>query len=88
MPGRSGVDSVLCRGCWAAWQSYPSEGGHAEFAPRTDLQIELLRYLKKAFAQKSRVSVERVVRLARPPTRFRVERFREYGFSIAVWVEL
>jgi len=43
------------------YESYPSEGGHAEFAPRTDLQIELLRYLKKAFAQKSRVSVERVV---------------------------
>ncbi len=35
-----------------------SEGGHADFAPRTDLEIDLLRYLRKEF---SRVSYERVL---------------------------
>lgn len=36
----------------------PSEGGHADFAARTDLEIELLRHLRPRFG---RVSVERVV---------------------------
>ena len=40
---------------------YPSEGGHAEFAPRTEQEFELLRWLKVKFSQKHRVSVERVV---------------------------
>jgi len=40
---------------------YPSEGGHAEFSPRNDIEIELLKYLKDKFAQPNRVSVERVV---------------------------
>lgn len=35
-----------------------SEGGHADFAPRTDLEIELLRFLRKEFG---RVSYERVL---------------------------
>ncbi len=35
-----------------------SEGGHADFAPRTDLEIELFRFLRKEFG---RVSYERVV---------------------------
>jgi len=35
-----------------------SEGGHADFAPRTDLETELLRFLRKEFG---RVSYERVV---------------------------
>src|SRR5947207_2973029 len=30
-----------------------SEGGHADFAPRTDLDIELLRYLRARFGQVS-----------------------------------
>lgn len=37
---------------------FASEGGHADFAPRNDLEIELLRFLLGRFA---RVSVERVV---------------------------
>lgn len=37
---------------------FASEGGHADFAPRNDLEIELLRYLLAKFG---RVSVERVV---------------------------
>ena len=37
---------------------FASEGGHADFAPRTELEIELLKYLLLKFG---RVSVERVV---------------------------
>ena len=40
---------------------YPSEGGHAEFAPRNDLEIELLKYLKNKTNSTTRASVERVV---------------------------
>jgi len=36
----------------------PGEGGHADFAPRTELETELLLYLR---AQHGRVSTERVV---------------------------
>lgn len=36
----------------------PSEGGHADFAPRTDREIDLLRFLRSEFG---RVSYERVV---------------------------
>jgi glucokinase len=36
----------------------PSEGGHADFAPRTDREIDLLRFLRAEFG---RVSYERVV---------------------------
>ena len=35
-----------------------SEGGHADFAPRTELEIELLRFLRREF---ERVSYERVI---------------------------
>lgn len=43
------------------YQCFPSEGGHAEYAPRNDLEFGLLTFLKKKFEQKHRVSVERVV---------------------------
>jgi glucokinase len=36
----------------------PSEGGHTDFAPRTDREIELLRFLRAEFG---RVSYERVI---------------------------
>ncbi|PYN26685.1 MAG: glucokinase [Candidatus Rokuibacteriota bacterium] len=35
-----------------------SEGGHADFAPRTDLEVELFRFLRREFG---RVSYERVI---------------------------
>jgi glucokinase len=38
--------------------AFACEGGHADFAPRTDLEIELLRYLLRKF---DRVSYERVI---------------------------
>jgi glucokinase len=40
------------------WVPLPSEGGHMDFAPRTEEEIGLLRYLRERFG---RVSVERVV---------------------------
>lgn len=43
------------------YRCFPSEGGHAEFAPRNDLEFNLLTFLKNKFNQKHRVSVERIV---------------------------
>jgi glucokinase len=40
------------------YRPFPSEGGHADFAPRDDLQVELLRYLLSKFEH---VSYERVL---------------------------
>jgi len=39
-------------------QVFPSEGGHADFAPQDDLQVELLRYLARRYGH---VSFERIV---------------------------
>lgn len=36
---------------------YPSEGGHTDFAPNSDIEIGLLRYLRKKFGH---VSYERI----------------------------
>lgn len=41
-----------------AYQSYPSEGGHADFAPTNPTQIELLSYLLKQYEH---VSYEQVI---------------------------
>lgn len=40
---------------------FASEGGHAEFAPRNELEVEMLNYLKHKFSQHHRISVERIV---------------------------
>lgn len=40
------------------YQVFPSEGGHADFAPNSELEIELLQYLRVQFG---RVSAERVI---------------------------
>jgi glucokinase len=50
--------------CYLVWNGhqhipYPSEGGHADFAPRNEDEIDLLRYLKQKY--NGRISVERVV---------------------------
>ncbi|MBD2462562.1 glucokinase [Oscillatoria sp. FACHB-1407] len=42
------------------YRIYPSEGGHADFAPRSELEFQLMRYLLEKH-KISRVSVERVV---------------------------
>ena len=41
----------------SCYQAHPSEGGHADFAPGTEIEIGLLQYLQKRY---SHVSVERV----------------------------
>lgn len=41
----------------ARYHAFPSEGGHTNFAPATDAEIRLLRYLQQQF---DHVSVERV----------------------------
>mmetsp|Transcript_129262 Transcript_129262/g.249322 ORF Transcript_129262/g.249322 Transcript_129262/m.249322 type:complete len:498 (-) Transcript_129262:282-1775(-) len=55
----------LTAGSTGEYQAYPSEGGHAEFAPRgagnDETQIELLRHLKVKFSGWNRISYERVV---------------------------
>jgi glucokinase len=42
------------------YQVFPSEGGHADFAPRTELEFQLLQYLREKY-DIQRISVERVV---------------------------
>ncbi|MBE9214213.1 glucokinase [Plectonema cf. radiosum LEGE 06105] len=44
----------------SAYQVFPSEGGHSDFAPRTELEFQLLKYLLDKH-DIQRVSAERVV---------------------------
>ncbi|MCP3906095.1 MAG: glucokinase [Planctomycetes bacterium] len=41
------------------WLPQPSEGGHQDFGPRDDLEIALLRYMRRR--QRGRVSLDRLV---------------------------
>ena len=50
--------------CFLVWNGhhhipYPSEGGHADYAPRNEDEIDLLRFLKQKY--NGRISFERVV---------------------------
>jgi glucokinase len=61
-------ECFLTPGANGLYQAFSSEGGHVEFAPRTDLEEELLHYLQDKLDlpvpdgdDKPRVSVERVV---------------------------
>ncbi len=54
----TGLGEVVAYWDGTAHRPLPSEGGHADFAPRTELEMELLLYLRAAHG---RVSVERVV---------------------------
>ena len=68
-PGRKGNVAVLAAGTglgeamlfWDGRRHHviASEGGHADFAPRTDEEIELLKYLRKKYD--GHVSYERVL---------------------------
>jgi len=63
---------------WDGERHHPlaSEGGHADFAPRTDLEMELFMYLRKEFGH---VSYER---LLSGPGLFNIYRFlRDSGFA-------
>jgi glucokinase len=54
----TGLGEVVAYWNGTAHHPIPSEGGHADFAPRTELEAELLLYLRAAHG---RVSIERVV---------------------------
>jgi glucokinase len=68
LPGREGNRALIAAGTGlgmsllprvgALWVPVPSEGGHADFAPRNEEEIGLLRHLRERFG---RVSVERVL---------------------------
>jgi glucokinase len=56
-PG-TGLGMALLPRIGDRWVPVPSEGGHADFSPRTEEEVGLMRYLRERFG---RVSVERVV---------------------------
>ena len=57
-PG-TGLGEALLYHDGVRYRALPSEGGHADFAPTSDEQIELLRFLREKFG--GHVSVERVL---------------------------
>ena len=52
-------ETFATAGADGLYDAWPSEGGHAAFAPRGDVQVDLLRHLTSKFH--GRVSTERVV---------------------------
>jgi glucokinase len=56
-PG-TGLGMALLPRIGDRWVPVPSEGGHMDFAPRTEEEIGVLRYLRERYG---RVSVERIV---------------------------
>jgi glucokinase len=54
----TGLGMALLHPIDGAWWPVASEGGHVDFAPRNDLEVDLLRFLLK---RHRRVSVERIV---------------------------
>jgi glucokinase len=68
VPGQDGNRALISAGTGlgqagllaeeGGYRPFPSEGGHADFAPRDELEIELLRYLMGRFEH---VSFERVL---------------------------
>jgi glucokinase len=68
-PSQTGNRALIAAGtglgeCFLAWNGrshvpYPSEGGHSDYAPRNEDEIDLLRFLKQKY--NGRISFERVV---------------------------
>jgi glucokinase len=54
----TGLGMALLPRIGNTWVPVPSEGGHADFAPRNEDEIGLLRYLRERYG---RVSIERVL---------------------------
>lgn len=54
----TGLGMTLLPRTGGGWAAVPSEGGHADFAPRNEDEIGLMLYLRERYG---RVSVERVV---------------------------
>lgn len=46
--------------CTSGYRVFATEGGHVDFAPRSELEYQLLRFLKEQYSLE-RVSIERVV---------------------------
>ncbi len=63
------------------YQPMPSEGGHADFAPNSDLEIELLRHLRASYLH---VSYERIV--SGPGLHAIYEFFRDTKKNEPTWV--
>jgi glucokinase len=58
-PGTGLGRAYLCLDEQGRYHRFPSEGGHVEFAPRDELEFDLLTYLYDKL--RSRVSIERVL---------------------------
>lgn len=54
----TGLGEAILYGDGTRYHPMPSEGGHASFAPTSDLEIDLLRYLRSSYLH---VSYERVL---------------------------
>lgn len=54
----TGLGEAILYGDGATYHPMPSEGGHASFAPTSDLEIDLLRHLRSSYLH---VSYERVL---------------------------
>jgi glucokinase len=54
----TGLGQAILVPCNKGYRVLPTEGGHVDFAPRNEKEIELLRYLMKEFPH---VSVERIL---------------------------
>ncbi len=58
-PGTGLGQAYLCLDEHGRHHPFPSEGGHVEFAPKDELEFDLLKYLLDKF--RSRLSIERVL---------------------------
>ena len=58
-PGTGLGQAFLIRGADGRYHPFPTEGGHVEFAPKDELEFDLLTYLQSRL--RKRVSVERVL---------------------------
>jgi glucokinase len=58
-PGTGLGQAFAVRGMDGRYSPFPSEGGHVEFAPKDELEFELLQYLRDRL--RKRVSIERVL---------------------------
>ncbi|XRB14972.1 glucokinase [Pseudoscourfieldia marina] len=56
-----GCTYLTCPPDGGVYDAYPTEGGHTEFAPRTNLEIEMLKHLMAQFDTIHRISDERIV---------------------------
>jgi len=58
-------EAFATRGPDGDYEVWPTEGGHSEFAPRSEgsssIEFEMIQYLQIKFSAKARVSVERIV---------------------------